>query len=1338
MSKSLVNSRKTALAIALIAVIAIVGLSWSYLGSQKMRDRVSGYDSLPSSSPISDKLSDEEKEWLSQHRRITVVSDLNWPPIEFAAEDGEPLGFSADYLHIIEQKLGISFTRIKNLGWKDAYPKLQRWEIDMATCVTPTPDRDKYWAFTKTYLSMPIVILTNLEVTYISDLKELEGKTVAVGHGYMPDEMLSRDYPNIKLVRVASVEEGIQKVQRREVFAFIDGMLIINYYLAKLKLANLKIAGDTPYVYNLAMGIRKDWIVLVGIIQKALDSITPKEHDALYSKWVPVQYEYGFDYRKFWLLSLAFALIIGFLLLWILKLATEIEQRKIAENALFESEQRFELAFRTSPYVITITRMLNGELVDVNQSFTRVTGYTREEALGKTTLSMNLWSNGEDRREVVETLMRGEQVVNREILFIRKNGVPLYGLFSANVVNIKGESLILSSIDDITEKRKAEEQIRFQAEVLNQISDRVTVTDLDGYITYVNEAECRAFNVQREALIGKHVSVYGEDPSQGATQNEIIKKTREEGEWSGEVVNFTSSGLREVMLCRTRLVFDSKGNPIAMCGIASNITEQKRAEQELRESESKFKQVFEAANVGKSLTLMTGEINVNQAFCDMLGYSPDELKNRTWQSLTPAEDIPEIEKILIPLLKGECKGIRFTKRYIRKDGTILWGDVSVSMRYDAENKPLHFITTIVDITVQVRAQQALKDSENYIRTIMDNLPIGIAVNSVDPTVSFTYINDNFAKIYRTSKDALLEGEDAFWRAVYQDFEFRETLRKRVLADCNSGDPERMRWEDIPITRRGEETTFITAQNILIPDSKLMISTVWDVTQRKRAEKDRDRLLTAIEQAAEIVVVTDSMGIIQYVNPAFERVTLFAKQEVIGKTPSIWKSGKQSTPFYAELWQTISAGKTWHGRLVNKRKDGSQYTCETTISPVCDETGSIVNYIAVKRDITESLRLEEQYLQSQKMESVGRLAGGVAHDFNNMLQVITGYAELALNRMNTGDKQYTYLEEILKAARHSTDITRQLLAFARRQTVALKVLNLNSTIEGTLKMLRRLIGEDIGLVWQPYSDLWSVKMDPSQIDQILANLCVNARDAITENGKITIETANVVIDDKYCETHIGSLPGQFVMVAVSDNGKGMDEATINSIFEPFFTTKQLGHGTGLGLSTVYGIVKQNQGFINVYSEPSFGSTFKIYLPRIDEKAETIEPEPVEIVHPSTETILVVEDESAILELSQEILVENGYTVFAANCPSAALEIANSHKGMIHLLITDVVMPGMNGRELAARIKQSHPSIRCMFMSGYTANVIAHHGVLDEGVHFIQKPFRMGELLTKVRTALESGK
>ena len=513
-----------------------------------------------------------------------------------------------------------------------------------------------------------------------------------------------------------------------------------------------------------------------------------------------------------------------------------------------------------------------------------------------------------------------------------------------------------------------------------------------------------------------------------------------------------------------------------------------------------------------------------------------------------------------------------------------------------------------------------------------------------------------------------------------------------------------------------------------------------ISERKQIEvslREINEKFTAAFNNAPIMIGISSLedGRCLDINQRFLDVFGLSREEAIGKTSvEVGMFSQSDRDNLKEIM--LRDGKVQDLELTMRTKSGKAILLKYW--------GEIITVSGQKRllsialDITEHRKVEHQLQQAQKMESVGRLAGGVAHDFNNMLSVILGHAYLALMEIDSSSPLFANLEEIRTAAERSADLTRQLLTFARKQAVAPKVLDLSDTVSGLLKMLQRLIGEDIHLVWQPKEGLWPVKVDPSQIDQILVNLCVNARDAIADIGKITIETGNSVFDEQYCAANMGFVSGEYVRITVSDNGCGMDRKTLARIFEPFFTTKCVGKGTGLGLATVYGAIKQNNGFITVNSEPDQGTTFSIYLPRhVDSAAtNTCSGKIREPSRGGRETILVVEDEPAILMMTSLSLERMGYTVLRANATDTAISLAGEHNGEIHLLLTDVIMPVMNGRDLAHKLLSLYPQLKCLFMSGYTADVIAHHGVLDDGVHFIQKPFSVHDLAAKVRDTLDA--
>jgi len=515
----------------------------------------------------------------------------------------------------------------------------------------------------------------------------------------------------------------------------------------------------------------------------------------------------------------------------------------------------------------------------------------------------------------------------------------------------------------------------------------------------------------------------------------------------------------------------------------------------------------------------------------------------------------------------------------------------------------------------------------------------------------------------------------------------------------------------------------------------LANTFAQVFDRRRADEALRKLSRVVEQSPVSVLITDLKGRIEYANPRFMEFTGYTLSEVRGKNPNILQSGETSPRIYRELWATITAGQKWQGELLNRKKDGSPCWEWATILPIHDAAGATTHYLALLEDITERKALEDQLRQKQRVEAIGQLAGGIAHDFNNMLQVILGNTEIAMREGKLSEPVQTSLTEIHHAASRSAELTNQLLAFARRQVVAPEVLDLNEVIAGMLKFLGRLISEDIKLHWKPGPDLWNVKIDPLQVHQILANLAVNARDAMVDGGILVIETKNVRVTDTMTAPFAGGYTDEYILLSASDSGCGMDAETAEHIFEPFFTTKEKGQGTGLGLSTVYGIVGQNRGFIDVQSEPGKGSTFKIYLPRAHEREDTPPATSSTKARRGNETILYVEDEESILKIGRPILEEHGYTVIATHDPLEALALAEQHPDPIDLLITDVVMPGMSGKDLNTQLTARHPSLKTLYVSGYTDDIIAKRGVLEKGIDFLNKPYSVTGLAAKVREILD---
>jgi PAS domain S-box-containing protein len=510
-----------------------------------------------------------------------------------------------------------------------------------------------------------------------------------------------------------------------------------------------------------------------------------------------------------------------------------------------------------------------------------------------------------------------------------------------------------------------------------------------------------------------------------------------------------------------------------------------------------------------------------------------------------------------------------------------------------------------------------------------------------------------------------------------------------------------------------------------------------ILARKNAESELDRLATAIEQVSEAVFITDPDGSIRYVNPAFTALTGYCREDVIGKNPRILKSGRHGPELYEVMWRTISTGRVWDGRLTDKRKDGVLYEADITVTPIKDDSGRIINFAAVCRDVTAVAALEEKLRRSQKMEAVGLLAGGIAHDFNNVLTTIVGYNYFILEGLETGNSLRPYSLEIKRSAELAGSLTHQLLALGSHQVVQPRVMDANSVILSMTKMLRRLVGEDIDVELSAHSALWAVKMDSGQLEQVVLNLAVNARDAMPKGGRLNLSTKNISARKDRSPDPLISLPaGQYVCLEISDSGMGMDEATRARIFEPFFTTKEPGRGTGLGLSTVMGIVKQYRGHISVQSEPGQGSTFRVYIPRAEGGVEAMLPGDIpKSTKGGEETILVVEDNDALRDIIKKALREKGYRVFSARSAEEALAKCCKLKERIDLLLTDVVLPDVEGPELAKRLLESRPALRVVIMSGYPGGAFAKFSAGRDTFH-IEKPFSPEQLLATVRRSLDA--
>jgi len=633
-----------------------------------------------------------------------------------------------------------------------------------------------------------------------------------------------------------------------------------------------------------------------------------------------------------------------------------------------------------------------------------------------------------------------------------------------------------------------------------------------------------------------------------------------------------------------------------------------------------------------------------------------------------------------------------------------------------------------------QARLSLLASEQRLRVILDHTQLLIGLLKPDGTVIETNgAALEFAGVTPEKINGRPFSETPWWNPSP---EIQAKLRP-ALETAAGGQPAR--FEAVLQDSQGKLRDFDVSITPVKNDSGKVVFLVaegYEVTARKQAEAELNRLMTAIEQTPESIVITDTEGHILFVNPAFEQVTGYSRGEVIGQNPRLLKSNRQDPAFYRELWAKIGAGEVWRGRFINKKKNGALFTEDAVIAPVRNGNDAVTHFIAIKRDITHELELEDQYRQTQKIDGIGRLAGGVAHDFNNILAVICGHTDLALTQVSSDAPLRSNLESVRESAERGANLTRQLLAFARRQVIEPRIVNLNELITSLDQTLHRLTGQDIKLVIHTAPDLGQIKADPRQIEQALLNLTVNAHDAMPNGGTLTISTENVTLDENYARRHLVT-PGDYALVNVSDTGVGMTEEVKKHIFEPFFTTKEEGKGTGLGLATCFGIIQQSNGHIHCDSEAGKGTQFKIYLPRVRAGEDaTVPHETLNHLPHGTETILLAEDEPSLRRLMARVLRAQGYTILEAADGNEALALAQANGNRIQLLLTDVIMPGLSGKMLGEWLRQVNPGIKVLFISGYINNSAVRDAMAKPGTLFLQKPFNPLDLARKVREALEA--
>ncbi len=1065
----------------------------------------------------------------------------------------------------------------------------------------------------------------------------------------------------------------------------------------------------------------------------------------------------------------------------LLSVIRDITQRKQAEMALRESEERFRTLSAAAPIGIFRTDAAGG-FTYANKALQTIFGLTLEECLAGD------WSqvaHPDDREWVFKA--RTEAVEDNREFSAEYQLAPRQG--AVLWVSERGRCLFSSegkltgyvgTVENITERKWAEGQLEHRIRELAlfpQLNPAPVLRfDPDGLVLTANPAA---------------VAILGEGSNERMPLVSLLPSTA--------ALDLKKCIQRGLVMSHSAQVGDRyfhfvfRGEPDLGIGqvYGSDITDRKAAEDALKQSEESARQLAHENEVIAAIgRIVSSSLNLDEVFehfaeqlrtlfhFERIRVNVVDLEQNTFTKLyfggTDVTDRgPSVPR---PLAGTQAEAVVRAKAslHIRAEDRSelvsrfpgLAGNFDAGMR-SFLSVPLVSSERVIGV-LNLRSSDPNAYSDRHIALLES------VANQIAGTIAIAQLyaerkraeealregEERFRKIFEHSNDAILLVDPRLDRIIDANHQASAMLGYSP-GELFNLHPAAIHGNDLPqlreffrgvietgdgwtdhlncVTRAGDSLSAeISASSIDIGSRTCIVALVRDITERKSLEEQLRKVSQAVDQSPFAVVITDVNGTIEYINPSYTRITGYTVEEVRGKTPRILKSGWTTQDQYHQLWNTILAGDEWRGELRNRQKDGGLYWAMETISPVRDPQGAITHFVAVQEDITERKSLEEQLLQSRKMESMGQLASGVAHDFNNMLTAIVGYARMSGAALPPSHPISDHLQSIMQAADRATKLTRQLLVFSRRQPIEPKVFDLNDLVIDFDKMLRCLLEAEIELVILLATDPVPLKSDPTQMEQVLMNLAVNARDSMPDGGKFMIETANVALGAEQASQLGGISPGEYVTLTVSDTGKGMTDEVRGRIFEPFFTTKEVGKGTGLGLATCYGAIKQNGGHIEVRSDPGRGTTFKIYIPRAEELAKPPEISAgYDCAPQGTETVLLAEDEPLLLSLVSYELRDRGYHVLEAANGEESLRMAEGNNGnVIHALVTDIVMPRMGGIELAERFKAGRQNSKVIFMSGYTDKAVFDYAAPEPGIAFLQKPFLSEALTRKLRELLDA--
>lgn len=973
-------------------------------------------------------------------------------------------------------------------------------------------------------------------------------------------------------------------------------------------------------------------------------------------------------------------------------------------------------------------------IVFVNEAFERLTGYNSAEALGRS--PRFLQGEKTDRRILTEIRQALTQhlPIRRQIINYGKDGTEYWlDIDIVPILNATGKCTHFAAIErDITEQKRAEMGAIRLASIVESSDDAIIGKDLNSIITSWNEGAKRLFGYTASEMAGTSIMRLIPADRQDEELQILTKIKHGESVEHFETLRQAKDGRLIAVSVTASPINDASGKVVGVSKVARDITARLQAEEALRKSEDRFRSYFELGQIGMAITSSTrGCLEVNDKMCQILGYERSELLQMTWAEMTHPDDLAADVDNFNRVLAGEYDGYSTNKRFVRKDGQVVDSAISVKCLRRPDGSIDYFVAMLQDITEQHRMEEALRESEAKFRTLFDvaNDAIFILHNGV-----FAECNAKGLELFGVTRDQLIgQPPSRFSPPTQPDGRDSQEKAMEIIQRALAGEPQFFEW----MNHRPDGTPIyadVSVSRFEVLGEPYLQSIARDITERKRAEEQIAEQAALLDNARDSILVCDLEGRILFWNKGSERIYGWTRQEVVGRNIGdlLYPNPKK----FEEIKGLTMSQDEWHGELQKLTKDRQELTVEARWTLIRDNQEHPKSMLSINTDVTEKKKMEAQFMRAQRMESVGTLAGGIAHDLNNILAPIMMSIDI-LKTTSDNPQTSQILKTIEVSAKRGADIVRQVLSFARGvegERIEVQPTHLLHDLESIIK---DTFPKDIRLLFSIPNDTWTILGDPTQVHQILLNLCVNARDAMPNGGSLTIGVENSVLDEQYAAMHIEAKAGRYVNISVTDSGMGMPQGILDKIFEPFFTTKELHKGTGLGLSTVMAIVKSHEGFINVYSEPGKGTTFKVYLPamEISSEARKEQSEEVSLPRGKGETVLVVDDEASIVIITSQTLQAFGYRVLTATDGADALGVYLQHQNEIAVVLTDMMMPVMDGPAMIHALMRINPTVKIIAASGLNANGSVAKTSGGGVKHFLTKPYTAGTLLKTMRAILD---